>query len=81
MNENVRGRSVRLNGERMGRNGENVGRNGENVGRNGERMGRNGENVGRIRRERMRMMLDGCGNVFKEVFDRIDAMLDAETRV
>ena len=27
------------------------------------------------RRERMRRMLDGCGNTFKDVFDRIDAAL------
>ncbi len=40
--------------------------------------GQGGERTGwmRLRRARMRRLLDCCENTFKDVFDRIDTMLD-----
>ena len=75
--EGKAGRARGLGGNTCGQGG-----NARGMGRNvcGRSEGQGGERAMRMRirqrRERMRRMLDGCGNTFKDVFDRIDAMLD-----
>ena len=70
------------NARGLGGNVRETGRNvcGRSESQGGERMVRTRQRrESWMRRERMRRMLDGCGNTFKDVFDRIDAMLDVAT--
>ena len=70
------------NARGLGGNVRETGRNvcGRSESQGGERMVRTWQRrESWMRRERMRRMLDGCGNTFKDIFDRIDAMLDVAT--